>query len=47
MKRHKEMPLQNLKKTTGKLTNNMQKVCKTQLKYEEPLLVYVNGYRSI
>ena len=40
------MPLQNLNKTTTKLTKNMQKLCKTQLKMknttknEETLLVF-------
>ena len=40
------MPLQNLNKKYGKLTNTKQKVCETQLKKEEPLLVYVNGYHN-
>ena len=30
-----------------KLTKNMQQVCKTQLKNEDPLLVYVNSYHCI
>ena len=32
VKKHKEMPLQNLNKNMAKLTKNMQKVYKTQLK---------------
>ena len=47
MKKYKKMPLQNLNKTMVKLTRNMQKVCKTQLKNEGPLLVHINGYHCI